>query len=43
VLVLLEEERAKRRVKGDRETSSYSALVAEAITTAYGKRKRGAK
>lgn len=43
VLVLLEAERAARRIKGDRETSSYSALVAEAITKAFGKRKRGAK
>ncbi len=38
LLVLLEAERAARRIKGDRATSSYSALVAEAITTAYGKR-----
>jgi hypothetical protein len=30
-------------IKGDRETSSYSALIAEAITTAFGKRKRGTK
>lgn len=37
-LAILEAERAARRIKGDRETSSYSALVAEAITTAYGKR-----
>ena len=41
-LAILEAERADRRIKGDRETSSYSALVAEAITKAFGK-KRGAK
>ena len=35
------EREAKRRFKGDRETSRYSALVAEAISTAFGK--RGAK
>ncbi len=40
-LAILEAERAARRIKGDRETSSYSALVAEAITTAFGKGKRG--
>ena len=40
-LAILEAERAARRISGDRETSSYSALVAEAITTAFGKGKRG--
>ena len=40
VLALLEDERAQRRIRGDRETSSYSALVSEAISQTYGKRKR---